>query len=38
MLNLAKKLNHVVQMAKEDDNPLGIRIKRNIDRMLYLYD
>ena len=35
---LSKKIQHAVQIGKEYHNVYDIKIKRNIDKMLYQYD
>ena len=38
LLILRKKIDHAIQIAKEYYNPLGIKLRKNIDKMLYKYD
>lgn len=38
VLSLEKKIEHSIEIAKEYYNPLNIKIKRSIDKILYLYD
>ena len=37
-LNLVKRMNHAIQVAKEYYHASGIKIRRNIDKMLYKFD
>ena len=37
-LNLVKRMNHAIQVAKEYYHVSGIKIRRNIDKMLYKFD
>lgn len=36
--SICKKLIHSIHIGKEYYNPYSIKLKRNIDKMLYLYD
>ncbi len=36
--SISKKIIHSIHIGKEYYNPLSIKLKRNIDKMLYLYD
>jgi hypothetical protein len=38
IVSLPKRLKHAMQQAREFYNPQGLKIQRNIDRMLYNFD